>query len=432
MAKSHIGPNGPGRCRAKKAGTCPYVPDAGHFDTVEQANAEMERRAARFSNKVSMLEKRRVLTVREKNQLAKNKALLSQISKTRVKRNPDIVVDGEGAKKANPERLRERAMNVQEFAQSHGNLSLQRSASKAKVLPIGSFKDKSSNGRKRFAASTAIATSLQANAYNERDSHFRNSLSKWVRENEDKIDWSTVGDKGVIVKNTGQLPDDVSSVSTKVERGFSASAFEKHVPEAWKKELLVEKERNSAAKLKEALGADANKYITRTSSAFVVAEMDGDAKAYRDGYDSKGTYSALDKASEKGKVSVSDLAEVTASGIGSNLRDYQDKFGESPKETSQRASDQRGFIRAIAEKKEYGHNVIVPGKETNQNMLIRGEERVNWKQVEADLGPEKMAQFKETYMDYDHERAKVNLDPAISDKVYNVPQVKVRVNMKRK
>lgn len=132
--KSHIGPNGPGRCTATVQ-SCPYGGEDNHFSTIVEAREVYETRLkAAYEEQAVNASKKLRLTAVEKGFREKNVALAQEVVKLRAQ------VTGITFDDANPERAKRRLKEAIDYAESRGNEHLVGKLSQASVLPSGAFR----------------------------------------------------------------------------------------------------------------------------------------------------------------------------------------------------------------------------------------------------------------------------------------------------
>lgn len=132
--KSHIGPNGPGKCTASVQ-DCPYGGKDNHFDTMAAARVEYEIRLKDAYSEVATVRSSKVrLTEREAELREKNAKLAKEIVALRARAGAITYED------ANPVRAEKRLEESIAFAEGQGNVYLVEKLSHATVLPSGAFK----------------------------------------------------------------------------------------------------------------------------------------------------------------------------------------------------------------------------------------------------------------------------------------------------
>jgi len=138
--RSHIGPEGPSRCKAQSSENCPFEPDGSeetnHFNTIAEAREEYENRLKKAYSEVPTLQaKKQRLNKVEKELREQNAKIAKNLVESRASSLDGITFDD-----ANPERAKRRLNEAIEYAQSRYNEHLVAKLSTAKVLPSGAFK----------------------------------------------------------------------------------------------------------------------------------------------------------------------------------------------------------------------------------------------------------------------------------------------------
>jgi hypothetical protein len=132
--KSHISPEGPGRCTARP-GNCPFGGDENHFSTIAEArSAYQERLESAYRTLTTVTKSGYRLTPAEQALRQKNFELSQALVEARAARG-DVVFED-----ADPARAQRRLQEAVAFAEGRSNTVLSSKLATARVLPSGAFR----------------------------------------------------------------------------------------------------------------------------------------------------------------------------------------------------------------------------------------------------------------------------------------------------
>lgn len=446
MSLVHIGPNGPGKCVAKEAGTCPYFPPEDHFNSMEDAEREYEARGERFAKTLKGLSSKRSLTRREKEVISQLKGLLDNREKQRQERNKDLVAVVHGAKMT-PERARERLDYARKFAENTHNEHMGESLKHAKVLSTGSFKG-TGKDKSRVSAGDVVKHRLELKKVDEKKDALKAAAVSFLRENQDKITWSDNDKENSIILSAKDHPElfgdggkgtgdpDISSISVSLKRGGNRES-------EWNMEefnKLKTKTRNGLMKKEERLDIEeVKKYLSpkqlesassKVVSSFTIYGDNSKERANSFGPTSENVSTFKSSLGKNESLSAHDVSENLAKSLASVYAEHKVETGMTVSESKQKLSYKEERLKSVASK--HGDAVLMPGRNVDEGLLFRSSTRYNQKALREMLTPEQIKASTITVDTIDKEKAKLALDKETYSKIFEAPVVSIRVNQKRK
>ena len=388
---THIGPNGPGPCKADKE-PCPFD-DGSHFDTPEEAQAEYERRLSesKGSTKTLKKNKEKKLSSKEKELRSKNAELVTQMIDLRSQQG-DVTYED-----ANPERAERRLKEAVAYAESRGNEHLVKKLSSARVLPSGAFK---TADKKRVNTDAQLKRKIMLNHIDAERKQIEKAINKSLSENPPKEEKFTA-------KNA------TGSYSLTVKEGVDRDEFDNLSPQL-QKACSSERESLSLDEARQNLPASKVHEITQKSQVldFVIGkEPDvGQSELKAD-------------TNLKGKTG----DEKAQSGIDNVANFYSEVHSKHGKVRDQKADLASGneAIKTVASKQQ--GNTFAPARSQKNGALVTERLTVNKKKAEEMLSKDELKKITVKKSEPDPEKAKVALSADKFNKIFKAKKASIRV-----
>jgi hypothetical protein len=385
--KSHIGPNGPGKCTASVK-DCPFGGEDNHFHTIVEARQEYEARLEKaYAEESSVKSTKLKLTKIEQELRAKNASQAKEIVALRAQ------VGGVTFEDANPVRAKRRLEEAITFAESRGNTHLIDKLSHASVLPSGAFKleDGSRANTDSYLKAKQALDDIE-------------SGRKELLSNIDEL----VKDNPTIEKQF-TLKTDAGTFSLKLEPGYDEKEFEK-LPLGLQEKLKSDKPSLSIDAARKALSPERLAEVTTTSQVldFVIGKP-------------------VETAVAKVEIKKELTGDTTDEKVKSGLKNIADFYAGAHKEVGTAKSlkavktDNNTAVKAATASTE--GPVFVPARSQSNGLLVTHKQTLN----KSKLTPEEIARVTVTKRDVDSQLARTVLPTETFDKIFGATKASLRV-----
>lgn len=388
--KSHIGPNGPGKCTASVQ-DCPFGGADNHFATLAAARIEYEDRLTKAYEEVAVSKSKKArLTPKENELRARNAELAKQIVELRAQAGGITYED------ANPVRAKKRLEESIAFAESRGNTHLVEKLSHATVLPSGAFKLEDGSRANVDKYLKAKQTVDDVDAGREKLIENINNLLK--TESTDTAKFS--------------LKTDAGSFSLTLKPSFNQEEFDKLAPG------LQEKIKSPKSGLSiEAARANLTPEVlaTVTNDSQVVDFVVGKPVE-------------TDAASVTPKMELT--GDTTDAKINSGVKNIADFYGDVRAKTGRiktlkdEISDNNTAIKSAASKNSGA--VFVPARSQSNGLVVTRRQTLSPAEVKAKLTPEQIASITVEKQEPDAQLAQTILPPATFGKIFGTINASLR------
>lgn len=389
--KSHIGPNGPGRCTASVQ-SCPFGGEDNHFSTIAQAREEYETRLKNaYEEQTASTSKKIRLTAKEQELRAKNADMAQELVKLRAQ------VTGITYDDANPERAQRRLKESIAYAESRGNEWLVQKLSHANVLPSGAFRLED-NSRANVDQQLKAKQEVKAvEAGREKIVGAINELLKHETASKDKF----------------SLKTEAGSFSMTLKPAFSQDEFDK-LPAGLQEKLKSDKTSYSIDAAREKLSSERLAEVTTESQVvdFVIGkEITPEVTAVEARTSFNG--STTDAKLEDGLKSVAEFYGGVRAKVGtvSALKKSVDASNDAVK-------------KAVASN---NGPTFVPARSQSNGLLATRRQNIASKLVEEKLTPEERASITVTKREVDPQLAQTILPAETFGKIFQGVTASLRV-----
>lgn len=387
--KSHIGPQGPGRCSAEPD-NCPFSPMEDHFSSLKEAKEVYMKRLESNQETVAILKsQKKKITQREQELLDRNAELAKKIIEMRAASGEITYED------ANPERAKRRLEEAVNYARTRQNEYLRNKLIRARVLPSGSF---------QMADGTRV---------NMDDLHKEYVIEKQVNATREaflkKVEEMTTKEGELPEKVTLKTPTATYSLTFK--EGFNESEFDK-LPEKTKNMIMKESTSFSVDAAREELPPSVFRKIVQDVQSFdVISGKKPDVNIPELKY--RGTGSNVN---EKAEDALTDYAV-----FHNSLIKEHGSFSEMKKHYSAGTN----AIKTIAASNQ--DTVFVPARSQFNGGLVSRKQILNQNKVHELLTPEERERITRTTMKPDPEKAAGVLSPEQYKKIFKAHKASLRV-----
>lgn len=396
--KSHIGPNGPSRCKAEK-GNCPFGGESGeenHFNTIREAREEYDRRMSETHGVVTTLTaKHSKLSEREQKLREENAKMAKTIVALRAQNGDDLTYED-----ANPERAKRRLDEAVDFAASRGNTHLAAKLSAASVLPSGSFKtaDGTRVNTDQVLKNKTIINRVEA----EREAALA-MLTKLARE----------GDLPVGTKASHK--DANGTFTLTVGTGVDEDAVEA-LPANLKAKITETKDGYSIDKAREVLGRD--RFNVITSQTLVTDFVMGKPK------DDEVHVGSVIEPAGKTPAEKFNNAALNVAGFYGGIRA---EHGSVKSIKNDLATGQSAIKDTVAARRK---NTFSPARSQSNGILVSARRNFDYAKLEATLTAEEKAAIMEPTSKISKEKAKEVLTAEDFGRIFEAKKVTLRVTEK--
>lgn len=374
--KSHIGPNGPDRCRAQTEDSCKYAQAEDHFSTKSAAIVEYNRRLEEAYGELSEVEqKQKDLSAFDERLRGRNKDLAQNVVALRAQ------LSGVTFEDANPERAQRRLTEAIAYAHERNNANLMSRLTAAVVLPSGAFKLEDGT---RFSTDKALKAYV-ANKFLEVE---RQQVLK------------------AIVDSTKTSPPSMSNFAYNTPNGRYELSFKRELDESYfeslpahvRKNIVSERDSYSIEAAREALDEATFNRITseQQNLDFVVGNLPD-----------VGQQNML--ASKELRGSTGD--ERVKSGILNLVTMYEkarEDFG-SPKERKAELNDYKKSMK-IAAIHAQEEQVFLPARSQKNGAIVSRKRVLDKSKVESILTPDILSKITIKKSEVDKEKARALLN----------------------
>lgn len=380
--KSHIGPNGPGKCTAEVK-DCPFGGEDNHFETIASARVEYEARLTKAYDEVATVRSSKLrLTAREQELREKNAKQAKEIVALRAQAGGITYED------ANPERAKRRLEESIAFAESRGNEYLVDKLSHATVLPSGAFKldDGSRANVDKYLKAKQTLEAIEAG---------REQMLASINE---------VLKSESATNDSFQLKTAAGSFSLTLKPAFSQAEFDKLSPSI----------QESLKSPKEGLSIDAAR---ENLSPKLLAEVTNDSQVV-DFVVGKPQSVTVGAAALKAKLSGATTDEKVQSGL-KNIADF---YGEVHAEVGTvKASRELAASNNAAIKSATAKNsgpVFVPARSQSNGLVVTRRQGLSAAAVKDKLSAAQLKSITVTRMEPDAALASTILEPKTFGKIF--------------
>lgn len=396
--RSHIGPEGPSRCKAKTPESCPFEPDGegtNHFDTIAEARTEYENRLKKAYNEVPTLQaKKQRLNKVEQMLREQNAKIAKSLVEARAQSFEGVTFDD-----ANPERAKRRLNEAIEYANSRHNEHLVAKLSTASVLPSGAFK-------------TADGKRVNTDAILEKD-----QFAKHIEEERKRV-LSAVGNMLRDEKNQNTLDKFTfkgknGTYSLTIKEGLNEDEFEK-LPKKLRDECMTEKDSLNIDLAREKLSPEKLRQITTTSQVLDV--IHGKPR---------------DVGKDDHKVSTNfegNTADEKLNSAVKNISDFYDKAIDEKgklKENKTYISEGKEAIKAVTANNK--KNTFIPARSQYNGALVSGRTNISTTEARKILTPEEIESITVKSPTIDPSKAEAILTPETFGKIFKSKVASLRV-----
>lgn len=392
--KSHIGPSGPGKCSAVK-GNCPFGGEDNHFSTIKEAREAYEKRLDDTFGKLGASNKTKArLSEREKELREQNTRLMKEVIGLRAQNGGGVTYDD-----ANPVRAQKRLEEAIAYASSQGNTHLMEKATKAKVLPSGSFT--TADGTRVSTDRVLRAKALLNHVDEEREKALA-ALTTVVRAGEAK-------DKKFVLRTNN------ATYSLTVTEGFDENAFAA-LPPKLQSAISSPQDGVSIELAREKLdAATLEKITTQVTTADYIM---GKTKAPTD---------KIIELDTEGKTT-DDKLKAGLTSIGNFYDGVVEEQGKL-KASRDVLSEGSNAIKSVASATD--GNTFAPARSQWNGILVSGKQVISKAEASKVLTPEQLASITTKTSKPDAEKARLVLGDANFGKIFKAAQVSLRVTEKK-
>lgn len=392
--KSHIGPNGPGKCNADKE-PCPFGGDDNHFKTIGAARKEYENRlASALKNETAVKVKERKLTEHEQELRANNARMARDLIQARA----DSVNEGITFDDANPDRAKRRLDEAITFAQSRNNEVLTYKLTHAKVLPSGAFR-LNDKDKTRVNTDSLLTQTLVTKQVDAARNHLINKMTRLLAASPNRAE------KYQVRTDAGLFSATVS------DNGFSQTEFDQLSPKL-QSSISSPKESLNIDLARENLAPSVLRQITTESQVidYVIGKEPETGVSYDDT-----ALKGLDASSKMndGLKRVSDLYSGVASRHG-KVRDLKKGLDAG-----------NNAIKIVAANRQ--GNVFAPARSQMNGALVSNRTSINIAKAREILSPDQIASITATRSEPDRDKAAAILPKETFDKIFNNVKLSLRV-----
>lgn len=389
--KSHIGPNGPGKCTATVK-DCPFGGEDNHFNTIVAARQEYEARLEKaYSEEAATKSTKLRLTAREQEIRAKNADMAKELVELRGK------VGGITFEDANPERAERRLKESITFAEGRGNIHLVEKLAHAKVLPSGAFKLEDGS---RANVDNYLKSKQALDAIDDAREKMLGSINDVIRT-----------DPTATAKFS--LKTEAGSFSLTIKPGFDQKEFDK-LPAGLQEKIKSDKTGLSIDAARENLSPKLLEEVSSTSQVvdFVI-----------------GKPTTTDVAGVPPKTELT--GDTTDDKVNSGLKNIADFYGGVRKEIGT-AKDLRGVVAdnntavKSATAKDSGP-IFVPARSQSNGLVVTRRQSLTASLVNDKLTQEQIAAITVTRREVDAKLAQTILPAKTFDKIFGTPTASLRV-----
>lgn len=388
--KSHIGPDGPGKCTAQE-GNCPFGEGENHFNTITEARKVYQERLEKAYSKAGEVKrKEKSLSKREKELLSNNAKMAQQIVELRSKNNGLTFED------ANPERAERRLKEAINYAQERQNNNLIKKLTGASVLPSGAFKLEDGarvNTDKLLEEKTSL-------------NYIENGRKKLLESVT-----SAIGSDDVNEKFT--LKTDAGSFSLTIGESFNQDEFD-NLPDKLRNSISSPKESLSIDLARNNINSELLKEITSKSQVldFVLLKPK-DIGQDKVPYDRKIVGSTSNEKAQSGLQNIADFYQDAHNTFG-KVRDIKKSITETGSSMKKACTDRPGAS-------------FIPARSQLNGALVTNRLNINRKLAEEKLTSEQLKSITNITSGPDIEKAKAVLPVETFNKIFKSRTASLRV-----